>query len=150
MFTPPDKIAPMEPDEFTDAYQYAGMVAEYDFVEQIPAIERKIEIGDQTIGFTNHPMNRFGFAIVGHFKGRRDKVESFMTRFFALMQLRKHKGMKPFVKDGDDCTEIHGAVMEVVATHPLSARGRFSPSSFFAEVRRVKDRMDREESKNDT
>src|SRR4051794_15504680 len=86
----PDDIIPLDPDEFFAAHEYAAMVAENEFLDEIPALRKKMKFGDQMLRFANVPANRFGFAVMEFFEGRKhDKGWSFMMRFFAMMGVMK-------------------------------------------------------------
>jgi hypothetical protein len=148
MLTPsPEDIAPLDPEEFMGAQQYANMVAGYEFLEEIPAIGKPLFKTDEgAFALTNIPENRFGLAIAKHFSKQKDKIQSFMWRWWALQKLRKHKSMRRYIKGAGDELEIHCAVFEVAATHRLSDKYEFRPKAFFDEVRSVAARMDAEEA----
>jgi hypothetical protein len=132
MLPPPSTIAPLDPDEFLGAYQYAAMVAEYEFLEEVPGIGKPfIRTADGMLGFTNHPVNLFGLALVRHFHGQCDKVMAFMWRFWGLRTLLRHDAMKAYIQGSGDELEIHCAVLEVAATEKLSDKYEFEPEPFF-------------------
>jgi hypothetical protein len=145
MLPSPAKISPLDPDEFIAAYQYAVMVMEYEFVEEIPVIGKPFLATDAgLLALTNVPENRFGLAIARHFRNEEEKFLTFMRRFFALRRLFKHPSMKKYIRKTGDEHEIYGAVLEVAATHQLSDNYVFASASFFEEARRVAARMDEE------
>jgi hypothetical protein len=146
MLPSPESIAPLDPEEFMNALQYANMVAGYEFLEEIPAIGKPLLKTEQgSLALTNIPENRFGLAIARHFRAQKNKIHLFMWRWWALQKLRKHKSMKKYIKGAGDELEIHCAVFEVAATHKLSDKYEFKVEPFFEEVRRVAARMDAEE-----
>jgi hypothetical protein len=139
----PDEIIPLDPDEFFAAHEYASMVAENEFLEEIPVLGSTLKFEDQMLCFANVPENRFGFAVMKFFRGRKhDKGWSFMMRFFAMMGVMKrigpHKEMEPYVrKCADGRVEFHKAVFEVAATQKLNARFEFSPATFLRAVKQT-------------
>ncbi len=143
MLPSPANISPLDPDEFIAALQYAVMVMEYEFLEEIPVIGKPFLATDAgLLALTNVPENRFGLAIAQHFRDEEEKFLSFMWRFFALRRLFKHPSMKKYIRETGDEREIHCAVFEVAATHQLSDNYVFTSAAFFEEVRRVAARMD--------
>jgi hypothetical protein len=146
MLPRPEEIAPLDPDAFMAAYQYAGMVSEYEFLEEVPAIGKPlIEIDDGVLGLTNIPENRFGLAVVRHFRGEQDAAKAFLWRFFALQRLFHDERMAAYIRGAGDEREINCAVFEVAATGQLSEEYEFEPSSFFQSVSIVAARMASEE-----
>lgn len=139
----PANISPLDPDEFIGAYQYAVMVAKYEFLEEIPVIGEPFLATDAgPLALTNVFENRFGLAVARHFRNQEEKFLSFMWRFLALRRLFKHPSMKQYIRETGDEHEIHGAVFEVAATHQLSDNYVFAAGPFFEEVRRVAPSMD--------
>jgi len=150
MLPPPSGIAPLDPDEFRGAYEYAGMFAEYEFLEEVPSIGKPlIRTNDGgTLALSNHPDNRFGLAVMRHFRGQQDKATAFLWRFWGLQRLFHHDGMKAYIKGAGDEREINCAVFEVAATEKLSDKYEFEAEPFFQKVREVAARMDAEETGN--
>ena len=147
----PQEIIPLDPDEFYAAHEYASMVSENEFLEEIPALKRKLRIEDRVLQFTNAPENRFGFAVMRFFRDRKhDKGWSFMMRFFAMMNLvrrmRHDEKMQPYIKEIPGGLGFHKAVFEAAATQELSAEFEFCPASFLRSVQQAANRMDAEES----
>lgn len=147
----PYELIALDPDEFIAAHEYAAMVAENEFLEEIPGLKSKIRIEDKVLSLTNIPMNRFGLAIMRFFRGRKhDKGWSFMMRMFAMGRvmraMKDNKEMKPFTKEVDGREEFHAAIFEVAATQKLNAKHEFSPALFLKSVKRVAKRMDADES----
>jgi hypothetical protein len=147
----PNEIIPLDPDEFYAAHEYAAMVSENEFLEEIPALKRKLKIEDRVLQFTNAPENRFGFAVMRFFRDRKhDKGWSFMMRFFAMMNLvrrmRHDEKMQPYIKEINGGVGIHKAVFEAAATLQLSAKFEFSPASFLRSVKQISKRMDADAS----
>jgi hypothetical protein len=149
----PDEIIPLDPDEFFAAHEYASMVADNEFLEEIPVLESRLKFEDQMIRFANVPENRFGFAVMKFFGQRKhDKGWSFMMRFFAMMGLMNKIGqgeeMQPYVrKNSDGRLEFHRAVFEVAATQKLNSRFEFPPGTFLRLVKQAAKRMEAEKSK---
>ena len=42
----PQEIVPLDPDDFVTAYQYAAMIAQYEFLEEIPGIGKPFLVTD--------------------------------------------------------------------------------------------------------
>ena len=149
----PHEIIPLDPHEFYTAHEYASMVSENEFLEEIPAIKRKLKIEDRVLQFTNAPENRFSFAVMRFFRDRKhDKGWSFMMRFFAMMnivrRMRHDEKMQPYIKEIKGGVGLHKAVFEAAATQKLSAKFEFSPASFLRSVKQIAKRMDADESKS--
>jgi len=148
MLPPPESIAPLDPEEFLGALEYANMVAGHEFLEEIPAIGKPLIRTDEgALALTNIPENRFGLAIAKHFRKQRDKIQSFMWRWWAFQKLHKHRSMKKYIRGSGEEQEIHHAVFEVVAMQKLSERYEFRAKPFFEEVARVAARMGADEAK---
>jgi len=108
MLPDPSTIAPLDPEEFRGAHDYAGMVAEYEFLEEVPAIGKPlIKTDDGTLALTIHLDNRFGLAVMRHFRGQPDKATAFMWRFWALQRLFHHDAMKAYIRGTGDESEMH-------------------------------------------
>jgi hypothetical protein len=147
MLPPPSTIIPLDPDEFSSAYQYAVMVTKYEFLEEIPRIGKTFLATDASLlSFTNIPENRFLLAVERHFRNEEEKFLSFMLRFLALRRLFKHPSMKKYIRETGDEHEIYSVVFEVVATQELGDSYEFDPELFFRNVRGVAARMDTEEA----
>jgi hypothetical protein len=148
MLPVPSTIIALDPEEFIGASQYAGMVAYYELLEEVPAIGKPLIRTDEgTFGFRNHPDSLFGLAVVRHFRGQPDKAKAFLWRFQALQLIFHNNEMKAYIKGDGDEIEIHGAVFEVAATEKLSDKYEFEPEPFFQRVREVAARMEAEEGK---
>ena len=148
MFPDPSLIPPLDPEEFFAAHEYAGMVMENEFLEEVPAIGKPfIRTPDGMFGFSNEPVNLFAIAVLRHFRGEPHKFKGFMTRLWALGALLKHEEMKPYLRGAGDELELHKAVFEVAATEKLVDGYEFEPESFFQKVREVAARIDAEEGK---
>ncbi len=141
-------IAPLDPEEFMAAHQYAGMVAENEFLEEVPGFAKsRIRTPDGTFRFRKDPFILFAFAARRYFRNESDKFTAFMRRFFALRPLMDHDEMNPYLKGTGDEREMHLAVSEVAATEKLVDGFEFEPESFFKRVREVAARIDAEEGK---
>ena len=144
----PSEIIPLDPDEFFAAHEYAAMVAENEFLEELPALKGKLKIDDKIVRFANVPENRFGLAVMTFFRDRKhDKGWSFMVRFFAMMGIMRRmadeKEMRPYVKEvSKGKLEFHRAVFEVAATQRLNAGFEFDPTRFLEAVKGATKRID--------
>jgi hypothetical protein len=147
----PHEIIPLDPDEFFAAHEYASMVSENEFLEEIPALKRKLKIEDRVLQFTNAPENRFGFAVMRFFRDRKhDKGWSFMMRFFAMMTIvrrtRHDETLQQYIKETKGGVGLHRAVFEAAAIHKLNAKFEFSPVPFMRAVKQIAKRMDSDEA----
>jgi len=144
----PSEIISLDPDEFFAAHEYAAMVAENEFLEELPALKGKLKIDDKIVRFANVPENRFGLAVMTFFRYRKhDKGWSFMVRFFAMMGIMRRmadeKEMRPHVKEvSKGKLEFHRAVFEVAATQRLNAGFEFDPTRFLEAVKGATKRID--------
>jgi hypothetical protein len=148
MTTPPcpADTAPLDPEEFINAYLYAGMVVENEFLEQVPEIDTaSVIIDDCTYKLSRHPMNLFGLAVMRHFHGEPDKAHAFLWRFLGFQRLLDHGPMNVYITGSSERPQIHPAVLEVAATQKLSENYQFEPELFFRNVRDVAARMGTEE-----
>lgn len=144
----PEEVISFDPDEFIGALEYANMVAEHEFLEEVPAIGKPLVKTDEgTFALANNPDNLFGLAIARHFRKQQDKIFSFFYRWWAFQKLSRHRSMKKFIRGSGDHREIHHAVFEATATQPLTAKYEFVPREFFAAVREIAKRMDADKSK---
>jgi hypothetical protein len=145
----PHEIIPLDPDEFMAAHDYASMVSENEFLEEIPALKRRLKIEDKILQFRNVSENRFGFAVMKFFRGRKhDKGWSFMVRFLAMMtvvrRVRHDRAMQTYIKEIPGGLGFHKAVFEVAATQRLTTTFEFSPIPFVRSVKQIAERMDAE------
>jgi len=148
------EIIALDPDEFFAAYEYAFMVSENEFLEEIPAFKRKLQREDRVLQPTNVLENRFSFAVMRFFRDcKPDKGWSFMVRFHAMMTLvrrmRKDERMQPYVREIAGGLGFHKAVFEAAATQELSVEFEFCPASFLRSVQQAASRMDAENSARD-
>jgi hypothetical protein len=147
MLPDPSTIAPLDPEEFLAAHQYAGMVAENEFLEEVPGFAKsRISPPDGTFKFRKDPFILFGFAARRYFRNEPDKFTAFMWRFFALKPLLHRDEMKPYLRGSGNELEGDCAVLEVAATEKLSDNCEFEPELFFQKVREVAARMASEEA----
>lgn len=147
----PHEIIALDPDEFFAAYEYAFMVSENEFLEEIPAFKRKLRREDRVLQPTNVLENRFSFAVMRFFRDRKhDKGWSFMVRFHAMMTLvrrmRSDEKMQPYLREIAGGLGFHKAVFAAAATQELSAEFEFCPASFLLSVQQAANRMDAEDS----
>lgn len=142
---------PLDPDEFFAAHEYALMVTENEFLEELPVLKSSLRIKDRIVRFSNVPENRYGLAIMRFFRDRKhDKGWSFIARFSAMNsvmnQMRHETVMQPYMKEGDSGLEFHRAVFDVAATQKLNSTFEFSSASFARSVTQHAKRMDATES----
>jgi hypothetical protein len=146
MLSDRSKIDPLDPEEFLFASDYAGLVGENEFLEEIPGFAKsRIRTPDGTFRFRKDPFILFGFAARRYFRNDPDKFKAFMWRFVGLEPLLDHEEMKPYLKSAAGELEVHDAVFEVAATEKLVDGYKFDPESFFPTVREVAARMAIEE-----
>lgn len=141
----PESVDPLDGDDFMGAYQYAGMVASHEFIEEIPAIERPIIVDDNgtQMKWAKKGPAMFGLAAARHFRDDTDKYFSFMWRFWALVVILEDESIREFVRDSEDGSrEVHPAVIEVAATFPLRPKDGFDVPGFLERVREVAEGMD--------
>lgn len=143
----PQEIIPLDPDEFLAAHEYALMVSENEFLEEIPALKRKLQSEGRILQSVNVLENRFSFAVMRFFRDRKhDKGWSFMVRFHAMMNLvrrtRHDERMQPYVKEIPGGLGFHNAVFEAAATQELTAGFEFCPASFLRSVQQAANRVD--------
>lgn len=149
------QIIPLDPDEFFAAHEYASMVAESEFLEEIPVLGSKLRCEEGTFSFANVAENRYGFAVMKFFRGRKyDKGWSYMVRFFAMTgvmrRLADHEQMQRYIKKeqgGNGRFEFHRAIFDVAATQTLNNEFEFSHESFLEAVKQTAARMDASESR---
>lgn len=84
------------------------------------------------IRFTDHPMNHAMFAVKRSFNDTT-KFMSFMWRFWALMDLVRQDGLRPWCQPSNE-TEgaiiIPSEVLDVARCMPLNKRGAFNTTRF--------------------
>lgn len=87
------------------------------------------------IQFTDCVENRFGFAVVEHYRDNQPKFYSFMHRWLALHELL-HSGKlnERWYGRGKESDWIDDRVLEVAASFPLKRRGGFDHRAFVAEL----------------
>ena len=135
MLLSPTNAIPLDPDEFIGAFEYAQMVAKYEFLEEIPAIGKPfVPTVEGLLALTNVFETRFALAVLRHFRNQEEKFMSFMLRFLALRRLFKHPSMTNYLREAGDGYEIHGGVFEVAATQELSDTNEFGPEAFFQKM----------------
>ena len=85
MLPDPSTIVPLDAEEFMAAHQYAGMVMENEFLEEVPGIGKPfISTPGGMFGSSNEPVNVYAMAVLRHFRGQHHKSKAFMARFWAL------------------------------------------------------------------
>jgi hypothetical protein len=138
----PSEITPMDPDEFRDAYEYAMMIADNEFLEHVPAVGMPlIEHEGKRFALSNSFITRFSLAAYQHFEDA-DRGHVFMWRIPALFSILDDPQIENYCREEGGSRSVHPAVLEVAAIHPLNARYQFAPASFFEDVERVVKRME--------
>ncbi len=87
------------------------------------------------IQFTDCLENRFGFAVVEHYRDNRPKYYSFMHRWFALHDLL-HSGLLTdrWFHRGKEADMIDDRVLAVAAAFPIQEEGGFDHRAFVTEL----------------
>ena len=82
MLPDPSTIVPLDAEEFMAAHQYAGMVMENEFLEEVPGIGKPfISTPGGMLGFSNEPVNVYAMAVLRHFRGQHHKFKGFWRDF---------------------------------------------------------------------
>lgn len=132
---------PVEPDELLYALKVGNAAA----LNQMPLKHtpgQGLEIIDdetgriQTVHFADNAVNRFGVAIAREFDNMGSKFFSLMTRIGALMRLLEDDRAKPYVESEGDYTKIRNAMIETMASFPISPEGFFDVDQFFSRLER--------------
>lgn len=127
---------PVEPDELLYALKVGNAAA----LNQMPLKHtpgQGLEIVDeetgqvQTVHFADNAVNRFGVAIAREFDNMGSKFFSLMTRIGALMRLLEHDRAKPYVELEGEFTKIRNAMIETMASFPISPEGTVDVDKFF-------------------
>jgi hypothetical protein len=127
---------PVEPDELLYALKVGNAAA----LNQMPLKHtpgQGLEILDedtgqvQTIHFADNAVNRFGVAIAHEFDNMGSKFFSLMTRIGALMRLLEDDRAKPYVELEGEFTKIRNAMIEAMASFPISPEGFLDVDQFF-------------------
>jgi hypothetical protein len=127
---------PVEPDELLYALKVGNAAA----LNQMPLKHtpgQGLEILDeetgqiQTVHFADNAVNRFGVAIAREFDNMGSKFFSLMTRIGALMRLLEHDRAKPYVELEGEFTKIRNAMIETMASFPISPEGFVDADKFF-------------------
>ena len=127
---------PVEPDELLYALKVGNAAA----LNQMPLKHtpgQGLEIMDeetgqvQTVHFADNAVNRFGVAIAREFDNMGSKFFSLMTRIGALMRLLEHDRAKPYVQLEGEFTKIRNAMIETMASFPISPEGFVDVDKFF-------------------
>jgi hypothetical protein len=134
---------PVEPDELLYALKVGNAAA----LNQMPLDHTPgdgLEIVDEetgqvrTVKFTDNAVNRFGVAIAREFDNMGSKFFSLMTRIGALMRLLEDERAKPFVEMEGEFTKIRNALIETMASFPISPEGFMDLDRFFHLLENVK------------
>ena len=132
---------PVEPDELLYALKVGNAAA----LDQMPMKHtpgQGLEIIDdetgriQTVHFADNAVNRFGVAIAHEFDNMGSKFFSLMTRIGALMRLLEDDRAKPYVELEGDYTKIRNAMIETMASFPISPEGFLDVDQFFSRLAR--------------
>lgn len=132
---------PVEPDELLYALKVGNAAA----LNQMPLKHTPgegLEIVDeetgqvQTVHFADNAVNRFGVAIAREFDNMGSKFFSLMTRIGALMRLLEDDRAQPYVELEGDFTKIRNAMIEAMASFPISQEGFVDVDQFFNHLKR--------------
>ena len=83
-------------------------------------------------------MNRFGVAIAREFDNMGSKFFSLMTRIGALMRLLEDDRAKPYVELEGEFTKIRNAMIETMASFPISPEGFLDVDQFFSHLEKAR------------
>lgn len=134
---------PVEPDELLYALKVGNAAA----LNQMPLKHTPgegLEIVDeetgriQTIHFADHAVNRFGVAIAREFDNMGSKFFSLMTRIGALMRLLEDDRAQPYVELEGEYTKIRNAMIETMASFPISPEGFMDVDRFFDHLKTIR------------
>lgn len=140
----PDKAVAFDPVEFQFAFAYATEVSHAPATMLNRPTDTKFTLkkGRKTeqYTFTDVPMNRLAISMVQRFQNDDQKYFSFMWRWFAFLDLMQSDILgdefRQKAKKGGEPDMIHSAVIELVGSFPLTAKGRFEHAAFLAELRK--------------
>lgn len=138
----PEQLPPLNVEEFLFALNLGSAAYSLRMPMKSPA-EEGLTLRDQDgrltrISVTDIPFNRATIAVRDHFAPHWQKFTSFMMRFSALQALCDVPEMEEWVTQSpgpDPQLVVHGAVLRVAATLPLTAGALFDKESFFRTVR---------------
>lgn len=131
---------PVEPDELLYALKVGNAAA----LNQMPLKHtpgQGLEIVDeetgqvQTVHFADNAVNRFGVAIAREFDNMGSKFFSLMTRIGALMRLIEDDRARPYVELDGEFTKIRNAMIETMASFPISPEGFLDVDQFFLRLK---------------
>lgn len=134
---------PVEPDELLYALKVGNAAALNQMpLKHTPGKGLKIldeETGQvQTVHFADNAVNRFGVAIAREFDNMGSKFFSLMTRIGALMRLLEDDRAKPYVQLEGDFTKIRNAMIETMASFPISPEGFVDVDQFFNSLKNAR------------
>jgi hypothetical protein len=133
---------PVEPDELLYALKVGNAAA----LNQMPLKHtpgQGLEIVDeetgqiQTVHFADNAVNRFGVAIAREFDNMGSKFFSLMTRIGALMRLLEDDRARPYVQMEGEFTKIRNAMIETMASFPISPDGFLDADQFFTSLEKA-------------
>lgn len=133
---------PVQPDELLYALKVGNAAA----LNQMPLKHtpgQGLEIVDeetgqvQTVHFDDNAVNRFGVAIAQEFDNMGSKFFSLMTRIGALMRLLEDDRARPYVEADGEFTKIRNAMIEEMASYPISPEGFLDVDRFFNHLKKV-------------
>jgi hypothetical protein len=134
---------PVEPDELLYALKVGNAAA----LNQMPLKHtpgQGLEIVDeetgqvQTVHFADNAVNRFGVAIAREFDNMGSKFFSLMTRIGALMRILEDDRAKPYVELEGEFTKIRNAMIETMASFPISPEGFLDADQFFNHLETIR------------
>ena len=134
---------PVEPDELLYALKVGNAAA----LNQMPLKHtpgQGLEIVDeetgqiQTVHFADNAVNRFGVAIAREFDNMGSKFFSLMTHIGALMRILEDDRAKPYVELEGEYTKIRNAMIETMASFPISPEGFLDVDQFFSHLEKAR------------
>ena len=140
---------PVEPDELLYALKVGNAAA----LNQMPLKHtpgQGLDIMDeetgriQTVHFADNAVNRFGVAIAREFDNMGAKFFSLMTRIGALMRLLEDDRAKPYVELEGEFTKIRNAMIETMASFPISPEGFLDVDQFFRHLEKAREKKPRQ------
>ena len=91
---------------------------------------------EQTVHFADNAVDRFGVAVAREFDNMGSKFFSLMTRIGALMRLLEDDRARPYVETEGEYTKIRNAMIENMASFPISPEGFLDVDQFFNSLKK--------------
>lgn len=152
-FTSPDKLSPMDRDQFAFVFQLANSAGALTMPVENPQqfginIEGEDDETATAIRFTDVPINRALFAAKQHYGKDTASFFNFSTRFFAMFDVIKSEQIRKWTREDESdsrITLLHPAVIYVGAEARLDGQGRFDLTEFFNSVEKIAPEIDVDE-----